>query len=81
MNALVKTLKTVNFMSGKADSMAEIKRHRKQAELASRLATPKGNVERRRFRIGRIRCEEFKPAGNTAAGTSAERSITRAILP
>ncbi|MBQ4216880.1 MAG: alpha/beta hydrolase [Clostridiales bacterium] len=43
--------------------MAEIKRHRKQAELASRLATPKGNVERRRFRIGRIRCEEFKPAG------------------
>ena len=63
MNALVKTLKTVNFMSGKADSMAEIKRHRKQAELASRLATPKGNVERRRFRIGRIRCEEFKPAG------------------
>ena len=53
MNALVKTLKTVNFMSGKADSMAEIKRHRKQAELASRLATPKGNVERRRFRVGR----------------------------
>ncbi|MBQ2067082.1 MAG: alpha/beta hydrolase [Clostridiales bacterium] len=43
--------------------MAEIKRHRKQAELASRLATPKGNVERRRFRVGRIRCEEFKPAG------------------
>ena len=50
-------------MSGKADSAVEIKRHRKQAELASRLATPKGNVERRRFRIGRIRCEEFKPAG------------------
>ena len=58
---LVKTLKTVNFMTGKARSEAEIKRHRKRADLAGRIATPKVDVERRRFKTGRIRCEEFKP--------------------
>ena len=61
---LVKTLKTVNFMAGKASSPEEIKRHRKQAELAGRLATPKGDTERRRFRIGGIRCEEIKPVSS-----------------
>lgn len=59
--AFVKTLKTINFMSGKADSLAEIKRHRKQAELASRLATPKKGVERKPFRLGKLRCEEITP--------------------
>ena len=49
-------------MAGTASSLAEIKRHRKIADQASRLATPIGNVERRAFRVGRIRCEEFKPA-------------------
>ena len=58
---LVKSLKTVKSMAGSASTLAEIKRHRKQADLASRLATPKGNVERRGFRVGKIRCEEFKP--------------------
>lgn len=48
-------------MAGKASSPAEIKRHRKQSELAHRLATPKEGVERREFRVGRIRCEEVKP--------------------
>lgn len=60
-NTWVKTLKTLNFISGKADTEAEIRRHRKRAELASRLATPKGETDRRRFRIGTIRCEEVKP--------------------
>ena len=60
-NPLVKTLKAANFMAGKASSEAEIKRHRKLADWAGRLATPKGDVERRRFRLGRIRCEEFRP--------------------
>ena len=58
---LVKSLKTVKSMAGSASTLAEIKRHRKQADLASRLATPKGNVDRRGFRVGKIRCEEFKP--------------------
>ena len=48
-------------MAGKASTEAEIKRHRKLADWAGRLATPKGDVERRRFRIGKIRCEEVKP--------------------
>ena len=51
-------------MAGKASSPEEIKRHRKQAELAGRLATPKGDTERRRFRIGGIRCEEIKPVSS-----------------
>ena len=51
-------------MAGTASSLAEIKRHRKIADQASRLATPIGNVERRAFRVGRIRCEEFTPAAS-----------------
>lgn len=61
---MVKTLKTVNFMAGKATSLAEIKRHRKMSDLACRIATPIGDVERKGFRVGRIRCEEIKP-GNS----------------
>lgn len=60
-NPLVKTLKAANFMAGKASSEAEIKRHRKLADWAGRLATPKGDVTRRRFRLGKIRCEEVRP--------------------
>ena len=67
-NPLVKTLKTVNFMAGKASSLAEIKRHRKQSEWAHGLATPIGEVERRKFRTGRIPCEEFKPVKNYDPG-------------
>ncbi|MBP5416289.1 MAG: alpha/beta hydrolase [Clostridiales bacterium] len=37
-------------------------RHRKRAEWAGRLATPKGDVERKRFLVGSIPCEEFIPA-------------------
>ena len=48
-------------MAGTASSLEEIKRHRKQADLASRLATPKADVERSAFRVGRIRCEKIKP--------------------
>ena len=60
-NPLIKTLKAAHFMAGKAATEAEIKRHRKLAEWAGRLATPKGDVARRRFRLGRIRCEECRP--------------------
>ncbi|MBP5491427.1 MAG: alpha/beta hydrolase [Clostridiales bacterium] len=60
-NPLVRTVRTVNFMTGKTCSEAEIKRHRKLAEWAGRLATPKGNVERKRFCIGIVHCEEFRP--------------------
>ncbi len=67
-NPMVKTLKTLNFMSGKATSLAEIKRHRKQAEWAGRLAAPLGDVERRGFRVGRIRCEEFVPVKSHDSG-------------
>lgn len=58
---MVKALKAVNFMSGKTSTAAEISRHRKLAEWAGRLATPKGDVERRRFRMDKIRCEEVRP--------------------
>ena len=61
-NGWVKTLKSLNFISGKSTSEEELKRHRKLAEWAGRLATPKGDVERRRFQIGSIPCEEFKPS-------------------
>ena len=61
MNALIKTLKAANFIAGKANTAEEIKRHRKLADWAGRLATPKGDVERRRFRLGKIRCEEVRP--------------------
>jgi len=67
-NPMVKTLKALNFMSGKATSLAEIKRHRKQAEWAGRLAAPLGDVERRGFRVGRIRCEEFVPVKSHDSG-------------
>ncbi|MBR6019411.1 MAG: alpha/beta hydrolase fold domain-containing protein, partial [Lachnospiraceae bacterium] len=60
-NPLIKTLKAANFMAGKASTEAEIKRHRKLADWAGGLATPKGDVERKRFRLGKIRCEEFRP--------------------
>lgn len=60
-NSWVKTLKSANFMTGKADSLADIKRHRKLADWASRLATPKGDVERRRFSVDKIDCEEVRP--------------------
>ena len=60
-STMVKTLKTVNFMAGKASSVAEIKRHRKMSDMACRLATPIGEAERKQFRVGRIRCEEIKP--------------------
>ena len=58
---LVRSLKTVKSMAGTASSLEEIKRHRKQADLASRIATPKGNVKRRGFSVGEISCEEFTP--------------------
>ena len=51
----------MNFISGKADSLEEIRRHRKRADWAGRLATPVGDVQRRRFRVGKIPCEEFIP--------------------
>lgn len=57
----LKTLKTANFMAGTASSLAEIKRHRKLADLSCRLSTPRGNMERRRFSVGNICCEEFRP--------------------
>ena len=57
----LKTLKTANFMAGTASSLAEIKRHRKLADLSCRLSTPRGNMERRRFSVANICCEEFRP--------------------
>ncbi len=65
-NRWAKTLKTLNFIGGKACSEEEIKRHRKLAEWAGRLATPKGDVKRRRFLIGSIPCEEFIPSSENA---------------
>ncbi len=61
---LVKTLKTLNLMSGTASSPEEILRHRKHSERAHRLATPRGGVERRRFSFGQISCEEIKPSSS-----------------
>ena len=60
-NSLIKTLKAVNFMSGKTTTDAELMRHRKLAEWAGRLATPKGDVVRQKFKIGKMRCEEITP--------------------
>lgn len=60
-NSLIKTLKAVNFMSGKTTTDAELMRHRKLAEWAGRLATPKGDVVRQKFKIGKMRCEEIIP--------------------
>ncbi len=66
-NRWVKTLKTLNFISGKSTSEEELKRHRKLAEWAGRLATPKGDVERRTFLVGSIPCEEFKPSSESVS--------------
>ena len=60
-NPMVKALKAANFITGKASTEEEIKYRRKRADWAGRLATPKGDVERRKFRLGKIRCEEVKP--------------------
>ena len=65
-NRWAKTLKTLNFISGKTGSQEELVRHRKRAEWAGRLATPKGDVKRRRFLIGSIPCEEFIPSSENA---------------
>jgi acetyl esterase/lipase len=59
---LIKTLKAVNFMSGKTAAKEELTRHRKLAEWAGRVATPKGDTERRRFRMDKLRCEEVTPS-------------------
>ena len=59
--AVIKTLKAVHSMAGMARNDAEIKRHRKLADLASRITTPIVGVERRKFRIGKIHCQEVKP--------------------
>ena len=59
-NSFVKALKAANFIAGKATTLDEIKRHRKRADWAGRLATPIGDVERRKFRIGKIHCEEIR---------------------
>ena len=60
-NSFVKTLKAVNFVSGKNTGSAELKRHRRLAEWAGRLATPKGDVIRKKFKIEKMRCEEIEP--------------------
>jgi len=62
MNTLLKkTFRTVNFISGKTMTAEELKRHRKLAEWAGGLATPKGEVEITPFKVGKIRCEAVKP--------------------
>ena len=58
---MVKALNAANFIAGNASSEAEIKRRRKRADWAGKLATPKGDVERRRFCIGKLSCEENRP--------------------
>ena len=91
--AVVKALKAAHFMTGKASTEAEIKRHRKVANWAGRLATPKGDIEHREFRIGKIRCEEFRPVslhipgyvilychgGGYISGTKETVYMTRAV--
>jgi len=58
---LIKALKSVNFLSGMIGTDEELKKHRKLTEMVGRLGTPKGDVTRTRFRVGKIRCEETKP--------------------
>lgn len=58
---LIKALKHVNFLSGHIGTEEELKKHRKLTELVGRVGTPKGDVIRTRFRVGKIRCEETKP--------------------
>ncbi len=60
----LKTLKSANFLAGKARTEAEIKRHRKRADMASRFATPKRDVNRKRFRLDDLLCEEVKPVSS-----------------
>ena len=60
-NPLIKALKAVNFISGKNTTETELKKHRKLAEWAGRLAAPKGDVEIISFKVGKIRCEAIKP--------------------
>ena len=60
-NPLIKALKAVNFISGKNMTEAELKKHRKLAEWAGRLATPKGDFKIDRFKVGKIRCEAVTP--------------------
>lgn len=58
---ITKALKAVNFISGKNTTEAELKKHRKLAEWAGRLATPKGDIEITPFNVGKIRCEAVQP--------------------
>ena len=60
-NPLIKALKTVNFISGKNMTEPELKKHRKLAEWAGRLAAPKGDIELYRFKVEKIRCEAVEP--------------------
>ncbi|MBO4506922.1 MAG: alpha/beta hydrolase [Lachnospiraceae bacterium] len=48
-------------MSGKTGTKEELARHRKLADWAGRLATPKDDVSRQRFRLEKLRCEEITP--------------------
>ena len=62
MNSLLKkAFRAVSFMSGRNMTAEELKKHRKLAEWAGRLATPKGDVEITPFKVGKIRCEAVKP--------------------
>lgn len=60
-NPLIRALKAVNFISGRNMTEAELKKHRKLAEWAGRLATPKGDFKINRFKVGKIRCEAVTP--------------------
>lgn len=62
MNPLLKkAFRAVNFISGNTMTAEELKKHRKLAEWAGDLATPKGDVEITSFKVGKIRCEAVKP--------------------
>ena len=58
---MMKTLKAVHFMSGKTGTKEELARHRKLADWVGRLATPKDDVRRQKFRLEKLRCEEITP--------------------
>jgi len=60
-NLLKKAFKAVNFISGKNVSAEELKKHRKLAEWAGRIATPKGDTKETRFKIGKLRCSKVVP--------------------
>lgn len=62
MNTLLKkAFRAVNFISGRNMTAEELKKHRKMAEWAGRLATPKGDTEITSFKVGKIRCNAVKP--------------------